>query len=112
MEIMKISKFYFMKENNEHVSLESLNQKYIEEFLKAFGGGTLYNATGLWVNPNGEIVKDSDLICELFFDETDFLNKNGMCVFDYLRKKALSYKRDAKQDSVSIVVDGNAFIID
>ena len=108
---MRIAKFYLMKKDGK-LSLETLNQKYISDFVKAFGGGTLYDATGLWVNPNGELVKDDALICELFFDETDFVKKNGLSVFVYLRGKALSYKHDAKQECVSVVIDGNAFIIE
>lgn len=108
---MRIAKFYFMKKDNKQLSLESLNKRYVSELVKAFGGGTLYDANGLWVKPNGELVKDDALICELFFDEEEFVKKNGLSVFVYLRGKALDYKQDARQECVSVVIDGNAFII-
>ena len=109
---MRIAKFYLMKYDNKKNSLNTVNQKYISDFLKTFGGCTTYDAKGYWINKDGVTVEDNDLVCELFFDETDFIKKNGLSVFAYLRSKALSYNLDAKQDSVSIVIDGNAYIIE
>lgn len=108
---MRISKFYLMKNDNKQNSLEAVNQKYISDFLKAFGGCTTYDANGYWVNGDGELFQDNDLICEMFFDEEDFVKKNGLSVFTFLRGKALSYKHEAGQENVSVVIDGEAFII-
>lgn len=109
---MRISKFYLMKADNNEESLNAINQKYISDFLKAFGGCTTYNANGFWINNDGVAMEDNDTVCEMFFDEEDFTKKNGVSVFTYLQEKAKTYMKDANQLSVSIVIDGNAYIID
>lgn len=109
---MKIVKLYFMKEDNDSQSLEALNAKFINEFCAKFGGCTTYDANGYYVGKGGKLYKDKDLICEIFVDAKKHFKDSKKAMFSYFRDVAKRYQREANQESVSIVIDGQAFIIE
>jgi hypothetical protein len=108
---MKLAKVYLMQEDNDKKSLEGLNTKFINEFCEKFGGCTTYTANGYYVGKGGKVYQDKDLVVEIFVDMKDFHN-NKKSMFAYFRGVAKRYQKEAKQESVSIVIDGNAYIID
>lgn len=108
---MKIVKFYLMKNDNNSQSLERLNAKYINEFCKKFGGATTYDAKGYW-SDGSKLYIDDDLICEIFIDMKKHFNDNKKTMFSYFRDVAKRYKREARQEAVSVEIDGKAFIIE
>ena len=108
---MKLVKVYLMQYDNKENSLKALNNNYIKEFCSKFGGCTAYNAQGFYVGKGGKLYKDKDLVCEIFVDTKKIFSDNKKAMFSYFKNVAERYKREAKQECVSIVVDGQAFII-
>lgn len=109
---MKIVKIYLMQEDNNGKSLKALNDCYISSFCKTFGGCTTYAASGFWYGDR-ELYKDKALVCEIFVDTTsDKWLVDDKELKPFFIGIAKQYKRDAKQEAVSLVVDGEALIIE
>lgn len=100
----KIVKFYLEKKDNNDKSLEALNELYIQMFYKTFGGATVYDGKGYWYSPDGEKFIEDVTVCECFVSHI-FLKRKQ------IKKFAKNYKHDAKQEAVSLVIDGHAYII-
>ena len=109
---MKIVKFYMMKKDNGKKSLKALNNTYIKEFCGKFGGCTTYDAKGYYVSSSGKLYKDSDTVAEIFVDTKKAFNDNKKAMVSYFRDIAKRYKKEAKQEAVSVVIDGHVFIIE
>ena len=108
---MKVVKVFLMEKDNKQNSLENLNVKFVDEFCSKFGGCTTYTANGYYVGKGGRVYQDKDLICEIFVD-TKKIFGDSKAMYSYFRDVAKRYQRDAKQESVSVVIDGHAFIIE
>lgn len=101
----KIVKFYLMKKDNDKQSLKALNERYIKTFCKMFGGATTYDGTGYWYSSSGEKFVDDVIVCECFVKAPIFLKRKQ------IKTLAKKYKHDAKQECVSVVINGHAYII-
>lgn len=109
---MKIVKIILMKNDNNGNSLKALNDVYISSFCKTFGGCTTYDANGYWYSGR-ELYKDKALVCEIFVDTTsDKWLVDDKELKPFFVGIAKQYKRAAKQEAVSLIVDGEAFIIE
>lgn len=101
----KIVKFYLEKKDNKNQSLKTLNEFYIQKFCETFGGATAYDGKGYWVSPSGEKFVEDVTVCECFVKTPLFLKRRQ------IKTLAKKYKHDAKQEAVSVVIDGKAYII-
>ena len=107
---MKIVKFYLEEKGNRDESLKELNDRYISEFCKKFDGATIYSANGLWSN-GVRLFDEQANICELFVNIEKTFHGNKKAMVSYFMSMAKRYKREAKQEAVSIVIDGQTYII-
>lgn len=104
----KIVKLYLVKQDNDHNSLYDLNRRYIKVLSKRFNGSTTYNGRGLWIDEDGKEFPDNITICELFVDPAEL----GDTLEHFFIGVAKSYKHDARQMCVSVVIDGEAYIVE
>lgn len=109
---MKLVKFYMMKKDNKQNSLKALNDGYIKMFCSKFGGCTTYDANGYWVNSNGKLYQDNDTVAEIFVDMKKYFNDDKKAMYSFFRNVAKRYQKEAGQECVSVVIDGQAFIIE
>lgn len=108
---MKIVKLYLMEKDNDKNSLEALNARYIKDFCRMFKGCTVYKADGYWVSDDGVLFQDKTLVCEIFIDTKKSFDDDTKAMVSFFRGVAKHYKQEARQECVSLVVDGQALII-
>lgn len=76
----------------------------LNALVSAYGGATSWDAFGHWKAPSGEMVAEPVSVHAVAFEPNrDYSVK--------LRSIASQFARDAKQQSVYIVIDGNAEFI-
>ncbi|WP_440970235.1 DUF3574 domain-containing protein [Peribacillus frigoritolerans] len=85
------------------------NSKYVdqslEKFSNMFGGATSYDGTGAWIGDNEKLVKEKVTIVYSFTEKLDKNKINEVVAY------AKNLKKEMKQSSVSIEVNGKMYFI-
>ena len=101
----KLSIFMMKKDNNGY-DLSEINNQAKEQLTKVFGGLTITNAKGLWIDGNKVYVDDSYIFSCNYSRK---LNNSQVNVFINVVKDELS---KGKQQTVSIMIDDTLYILD
>lgn len=84
---------HLMVSDNNHHDLTNLNNKTLVSISKAFGGFTVTEGRGGWVNEEGKLFDESILRVTVAADNTP--ENSGK-----LKQIALNYKQEANQEAV------------
>lgn len=86
------------------------NKKHVKEvatlFSKLFGGATVTDAFGYWIDKNGELIPEPTKIVYSFCTGEDL--KNGI---EEVVKKAKNLKKELEQEAISLEVNGELYFI-
>lgn len=96
---------YLMKKDNDKKDLSTLNNDIIKNLSSAFGGATVVDGQGYWVD-NDTLYKDDNIIVQCNYSE---LSKKMKASF--LNSVRLEFKK-AKQLAVSVELNGELYILE
>lgn len=96
---------HLMVSDNNHHDLTNLNNKTLVSIAKAFGGFTVTEGRGGWVNEEGKLFDEAILRVTIAADNTP--ENSGK-----LKQIALNYKQEANQEAVYIrAMDGAVLFV-
>ena len=101
---------HLMKTDNQGNDIAELNDRFIRNVCRVFGGATVTEGKGLWYSEHGLKFEDNILRVSTAFDpsaSTDGLINNRQ----RFENMAQQYKDDAMQESVYIVIAGEVSFI-
>lgn len=96
---------YLMKKDNNKKDLSTLNNDIIKKLSSAFGGATVVNGTGYWVDDN-TLYKDDNIIAKCNYSELSTEMKAS-----FLNAIKLEFEK-GKQLAVSVELNGKLYILD
>ena len=96
---------YLMKKDNEKKDLSQLNNDIIKDLSSAFGGATIVDGQGYWVD-NNTLYKDDNIIVQCNYEELSKKMKNS-----FSNAIRLEFKK-AKQLAVSVELNGELYILE
>lgn len=96
---------YLMKKDNDKKDLSRLNNYIIKNLSSAFGGATVVDGQGYWVN-NDTLYKDDNIIVTCNYSE---LSKEMKNIF--LNATKLEFEK-GKQLAVSVELNGKLYILE
>jgi len=86
---------HLVKQDNNGIDLSATNERFLRTIAQAFGGFTVTEARGGWVNPDGKLFDEPMLRVTIASENTP--EQSGK-----LKQIALNYKSDANQEAVYI----------
>jgi len=86
--------------SSRHPNLKEVTYEIKETFSSMFGGYTVQDVTGGWVNRRGELVEEPIQIIYIYHGETEFILE------ELMESLALNVKEKLQQEAVMIVIDG------
>lgn len=107
---MQENVIHLMKTDNQGNDIAELNDRFIRNVCRVFGGATVTEGKGLWYSDTGIKFEDNILRVVTAFDpsaSSDGLVNNRQH-FEHL---ANLYKEEAKQEAVYIVIAGEVSFI-
>ena len=96
---------YLMKKDNDKKDLSKLNNDIVKNLSSAFGGATVVNGKGYWVD-NDTLYKDDNIIVKCNYSE---LSKDMKASF--LNAIKLEFEK-GKQLAVSVELNGHLYILE
>lgn len=96
---------YLMKKDNNGKDLTKLNNGIIKELLDAFGGATVVDGQGYWVD-NDTLYKDDNIIVKCNYSELS----NEMKI-NFLKAIKDEFEK-AQQLAVSVELNGELYILE
>lgn len=96
---------YLMKKDNSGKDLSDLNNDIIKELSDTFGGCTVVNGKGYWVD-NGTLYKDDNIIATCNYSE---LSKNMFSAFLNAINKEF---KEGEQLAVSVKLNNCLYILE
>ena len=96
---------YLMKKDNDKKDLSKLNNDIIKHFSSAFGGATVVDGQGYWVDDN-TLYKDDNIIVKCNYSELS----NEMRA-SFLNAVKLEFEK-GKQLAVSVELNGQLYILE
>ena len=94
-----------MKKDNDKKDLSRLNNDIIKNLSSAFGGATVVNGTGYWVDDN-TLYKDDNIIVTCNYSDLSNEMKAS-----FLNAIKLEFEK-GKQLAVSVELNGELYILD
>ena len=96
---------YLMKKDNDKKDLSKLNKDIIKNLASAFGGATVVDGQGYWVN-NDTLYKDDNIIVTCNYSELSKEMENT-----FLNAIELEFEK-GKQLAVSVELNGKLYILE
>lgn len=96
---------YLMKKDNNGKDLTELNNDIIKELSDAFGGATVVDGQGYWVD-NDTLYRDDNIIAKCNYSE---LSKDMLSAFLNAINKEF---KEGKQLAVSVELNGCLYILE
>lgn len=96
---------YLMKKDNDKKDLSQLNNDIIKKLSSAFGGATVVDGQGYWVDDN-TLYKDDNIIAECSYSDLSNEMKAS-----FLNTIKLEFEK-GKQLAVSVELNGELYILD
>ena len=96
---------YLMKKDNDKKDLSKLNNDIIKNLSSAFGGATVVDGQGYWVD-NDALYKDDNIIVKCNYSDLS----NEMKV-SFLKAIELEFEK-GKQLAVSVELNGELYILE
>ena len=96
---------YLMKKDNDKKNLSKLNNDIIKNLSSAFGGATVVDGQGYWVD-NNILYKDDNIIVKCNYSE---LSKEMKA--NFLTAIKLEFEK-GKQLAVSVELNGDLYILE
>jgi Protein of unknown function (DUF3574) len=102
---MKEAFIHLVKNDNQGRDLTDLNQSYLTLIAQTFGGFTVTEARGGWINPDGKLYDEPVLRVSIAMADTKETNEK-------LKQIATAYKALANQEAVYTVdTKGDVYFI-
>ena len=105
LKLNKSLSIYLMKKDNNKKDLSTLNNDIIKNLSSAFGGATVVDGQGYWVDDN-TLYKDDNIIVTCNYSDLSNKMKNT-----FLSAIKLEFEK-GKQLAVSIELNGELYILD
>ena len=105
LKLNKSLSIYLMKKDNDKKDLSKLNNDIIKNLSSAFGGATVVNGKGYWVD-NDILYKDDNIIVECNYPELSKDMKK-----EFLNAIKLEFEK-GKQLAVSVELNGHLYILE
>ena len=105
LELKNSVSVYLMKKDNDKKDLSKLNNDIIKHLSSAFGGATVVDGQGYWVD-NDTLYKDDNIIVKCNYSE---LSKEMKASF--LNTIKLEFEK-GKQLAVSVELNGQLYILE
>ena len=96
---------YLMKKDNDKKDLSILNNDIIKNLSSAFGGATVVNDKGYWID-NEKLYKDDNIVVKWNYSELSTEMKNS-----FLNAIKLEFEK-GKQLAVSVELNGELYILE
>ena len=96
---------YLMKKDNDKKDLSKLNNDIVKKLSSAFGGATVVDGKGYWVD-NDTLYKDDNIIVKCNYSKLSTEMKNS-----FLNSIKLEFKK-AKQLAVTVELNGELYILE
>ena len=96
---------YLMKKDNDKKDLSKLNNDIIKNFSSAFGGATVVDGQGYWVDDN-TLYKDDNIIVTC-----NYSNLSNEMKASFLKAIKKEFE-EAQQLAVSIELNGELYILE
>lgn len=96
---------YLMKKDNDKKDLSKLNNDIIKKLSSAFGGATVVDGQGYWVD-NNTLYKDDNIIVKCNYSELSTEMK-----INFLKAIKLEFKK-GKQLAVSVELNEKLYILE
>ena len=96
---------YLMKKDNDKQDLSKLNNDIIKDLSSAFGGATVVDGQGYWVD-NDTLYKDDNIIVKCNYSELSNEMKAS-----FLNAIELEFEK-GKQLAVSVELNGELYILE
>ena len=96
---------YLMKKDNDKKDLSKLNNDIIKNLSSAFGGATVVDGQGYWVD-NDALYKDDNIIVKCNYSDLSSEMKNT-----FLKAIKLEFEK-GKQLAVSVELNGELYILE
>lgn len=105
LKLNKSLSIYLMKKDNDKKDLSSLNKNIIKNLSSAFGGATVVDGQGYWVD-NDTLYKDDNIIVTCNYSDLSNEMKAS-----FLKAIKLEFEK-GNQLAVSVELNGELYILD